>query len=167
MHVVLESASIEDIHLRATDTLLNELSYKSPAEFAESMKELLSVNLLECPAFQRFVEMKATRDIYIHNQGIANDTYVRKSGPHVRVRAGMKLPVDIRYFMQSYESCLQLTEWLEKEMHERWNSSEYELYAQRQMKLQLEHVQAAPVLESRPSIEIPELAAKIVEQAEN
>lgn len=65
IQAVLESTSLEEVHLRATDALLNELAYKSPVEFAESIQPFLSVNLLECPAFHRFVEVKATRDIYI------------------------------------------------------------------------------------------------------
>ena len=45
IQAVLESTSMEEIHIRATDALLNELSYKSPAEFAEQVCQLLSVNL--------------------------------------------------------------------------------------------------------------------------
>ncbi len=126
IQTVLESTSIEEIHLRATDALLNELSYKSPAEFAESAQQLFSVNLLECPAFHRYVEVKATRDIFIHNGGVANDVYVRKAASHARVKAEMTLPVDIQYFLESYESCLQLSEWIEAKLNDTWHSSEYE-----------------------------------------
>jgi hypothetical protein len=114
------------VHLRATDALLNELGYKSPAEFAESLQHLLSVNLLECPAFHRYMEVKATRDIHIHNRGVANDVYLRKAGSHARVRSGTSLPADIQYFLESYECCLQVADWLEGELHSRWHSSECE-----------------------------------------
>lgn len=124
---VLQATSIEEVHLRATDALLNELGYKSPTEFADSFQQLLSVNLLECPAFHRYVELKATRDIFIHNRGIANEVYVRKAGSHARVNTGIALPVDVTYFLESYEACLQLTEWLERELHELWHSTDYEV----------------------------------------
>src|SRR3989338_3444248 len=97
---VLESTSLEEVHLRATDALLNELAYKSPPEFAESIQQLLSVNLLECPAFHRYMEVKATRDIFIHNRCVANDVYVRKASSHARVKSGMDLPADIQYFLE-------------------------------------------------------------------
>lgn len=126
IQAVLESTSLEEVHLRATDSLLNELAYKSPAEFAESVQPLISVNLMECPAFHRYVEVKATRDIFIHNRGIANDVYVRKAGSHARVKAGMSLPADIQYFLESYECCLQIADWLEVELHGHWHSSDYE-----------------------------------------
>lgn len=123
---VLEATSLEEVHLRATDALLNELSYKTPGEFAESMQTLLSVNLLECPAFHRYMEIKATRDIFVHNRGIANDIYLRKAGSHARVKVGMVLPADIQYFLECYEHCLQVADWLEEQLHNHWHSSEYE-----------------------------------------
>lgn len=126
IQAVLESTTLEEVHLRATDALLNELAYKSPAEFAESVQPLISVNLLECPAFHRYVEVKATRDIFIHNRGIANDVYVRKAGSHSRVKAGMALPADTQYFLESYECCLQIADWLEVALHSHWHSSDYE-----------------------------------------
>ncbi len=126
MQLVLEAASIDEVHLRATDALLNELSYKSPSEFAEAMDGLLSIKLMECPASHKCIEIKASRDIFIHNEGLANDRYARKAASHGRVQSGMNLPVDIQYFLESYEACLQPTAWLQKEMHNRWHSSEYE-----------------------------------------
>lgn len=123
---ILESGSIEEIHLRAADALVNELAYKSPTEYAEALKSLLSVNLLECPAFHRYVEIKATRDIYIHNRGLANEVYVKKAASHARATTGQTLPVDSVYFLEAYEACLQLTEWLEHHLHDIWPSSEFE-----------------------------------------
>lgn len=137
LQIVLESSSIDEVHLRATDNLLNELAYKSPAEFAESLQSLLSLNLLECPAFHKYMEIKASRDIFIHNRGFANEVYVRKAGTHQRVNAGMKLPADLQYFLESYEVCLQLNEWLEQQLHERWHSSAFEERESLQLEMQL------------------------------
>lgn len=132
MAIVLQAASIEEIHLQATDTLLNDLTYKSPTDFAKALEGLISINLADCAAFHRYVETKATRDIYIHNRGVANDVYVRKAGAHARARTGSHLPIDIPYFLEAYEACLSLSEWLERELHERWHSSEFE---QRQLEI--------------------------------
>lgn len=126
LQAVLEAKSIEELHLRATDALLHDLSYKSPSEFAEAAQTLLSINLLECPAFHKYMEIKASRDIFIHNRGIANEIYVRKAGSHVRVQPGMLLPADTVYFLESYEACLQVNEWLELRLHEHWHSSFFE-----------------------------------------
>ncbi len=124
VQAVLEASSLQEVHLKATDALANELSYKSPLEFAEAVDALVGVNLLACPAFHKYVEVKATRDIHVHNRGLANDIYTRKSASHARVKSGAYLPVDTNYFLESYESCLQLTDWLENELHQHWHSSE-------------------------------------------
>jgi hypothetical protein len=126
LQAVLEAQTLEEVHLKATDSLLNDLSYKSPAEFAAALETLLSVNLLECPAFHKYIELKATRDIHVHNRGVVNDTYLKKAGSHARAARDMFLPVDIPYFLESYEACLQVTEWLERELDQHWHSSERE-----------------------------------------
>jgi len=137
LQAVLESTTVEEIHLHATDAFLNELSYKSPIDFSNSVGSILSVNFLECSAFHKYVEIKACRDIFIHNRGIANDIYVRKAGSHARVKSGMVLPVDIQYFLESYEHCLQMVEWLEKELHQHWHSSDLEDRQSDQMEMPL------------------------------
>ncbi len=141
IQAVLESTSLEEVHLRATDALINELAYKSPPEFADSMQDLLSVNLLVCPAFHKYMEVKATRDIFIHNRGVANEVYVRKAGSHARVKEGMGLPADIQYFLESYEYCIQIAEWLEIELNGHWHSSEYEDRKNPQIELPIAAVQ--------------------------
>jgi hypothetical protein len=35
----------------------------------------------------------------------------------------MRLPADVQYFLESYEVCLQLTEWLEEQLHQHWHST--------------------------------------------
>jgi hypothetical protein len=123
---VLDAATLEEVQLKATDSLINELSYKSPREFAGEFECFSSINLLECAAFHRYIEVKASRDIYVHNRGIANSVYLRKTESHARVGEGVQLPADIPYLLESYEYCLQLTEWLEAQLHEHWHSTELE-----------------------------------------
>jgi hypothetical protein len=124
---VMEATSIAEIHQRAADAFLNELSYKSPKDFAEIAGTVLSFNLLECSSFHAYAEIKATRDAYIHNRGIANEVYVRKADSHVRAKVGAQLPVSIAYFLDSYEHCLSMLDWLEEKLHAIWHSSEHEL----------------------------------------
>jgi hypothetical protein len=122
---VLNSTSIEELHNSITDKVLNELSYKSPRDFAVEAETYFSFNLLESPAYHQYVEMKATRDIFIHNFGVANEIYRNKAGSHARAKAGEDLPITQIYFLEAYEACIQLTEWLEENLHNKWYSSEY------------------------------------------
>jgi hypothetical protein len=132
MSCILGANSLEEIHIFVTDKVLNELSYKSPRDFAKELKEKLSIDLLECPSFHKYMEIKATRDIVIHNHGIANSLYIKKANSHARARKGEAIPIDIEYFLESYEHCLRLTEWLEKQLHSHWQSLDYEKRQQTQ-----------------------------------
>lgn len=122
---VLKAKSIEELHLHISNSILNELSYKSPTEFGKEAADIVSVNLLECSAYHQYIEMKATRDVFVHNDGVANEIYVRKAGSHARVRSGVALPINQVYFLECYESCLQLLEWFEQQLHSVWHSSEF------------------------------------------
>ena len=125
--IILECNSIEEIKLYLINSILNELVYKSPKDFSEEFEKYTGVNLLEKPAFHHYIELKATRDIYIHNLGVANEIYITKADRMARVKAGQFLPVTIQYFLQSYEYCLQVTEILEEELDKIWPSSEYRI----------------------------------------
>ena len=113
---ILSSSSIEQAKLIIVDNILNEIAYKSPKDYATEFDKYTGVNLLENPVFHKYIELKATRDIHIHNAGISNDIYTTKAGVLSRVKSGEYLPVDIQYFLISYEQCLQLNEILESEL---------------------------------------------------
>jgi hypothetical protein len=122
---ILGCESLDVLKAKIIDSILNELNYKSPREFAVEFAHLVGINLLEKPVYHRYIELKATRDIYIHNLGIANAVYLAKSETLARVRDGEYLPVTIQYFLESYESSLQLTEVLETELHKIWPSQAF------------------------------------------
>jgi len=124
----LSATSLEEIKISIIDSLLNEMAYKSPRDYAEEFQKYTGINLLEFPVFHRYIELKATRDIHIHNDGFANDIYITKAATMARVKNGAFLPVDIQYFLQSYEACLQLTEILENELDKIWPSNDLREY---------------------------------------
>lgn len=124
--LVLEANSLDEIKIALVNSIINELAYKSPKDFTEEFNKYVGINLLEKPTFHRYKELKATRDIYIHNQGVANDIYLAKADILARVKSGQYLPVNIQYFLQSYECCLQMTEIFEEELNKIWPSLEYQ-----------------------------------------
>lgn len=126
LDIVLSSASLEAIQIYALEVFLNDMGYESPANYAKAVEKLTGINLLECIPFHRYLELKATRDIHIHNRGFANSAYIKRANQHARVTVGNFLPVDGQYFLASFEHCVQLTEWWEENLHEKWPSSEYE-----------------------------------------
>jgi len=122
VETALGANSLEEIKISIVNSILNEIAYKSPKEFTAEFEKYVGVNLLEQPAYHRYIEVKATRDIHIHNSGIANEIYLAKAATLARVKNGIYLPVTIQYFLQAYESCLQITEVLEVELNKIWPS---------------------------------------------
>lgn len=125
INCVLNSSSIEQAKLYIVESILNEIAYKSPRDYAAEFDKYTGVNLLESPVFHKYIELKATRDIHIHNSGQANEIYTTKAGVLSRVKSGKYLPVDIQYFLMSYEHCLQLNEVLEDELDKIWPSENH------------------------------------------
>jgi hypothetical protein len=122
---ILACDSLDQIKLTIVDTILNEFAYKSPREYAEEFYSFTGVKLLENPVFHHYIELKATRDIHIHNKGTANEIYLNKAGVLARVKAGQYLPVTLQYFLEMYEQCLQLSEVLETALNDIWPSLIY------------------------------------------
>jgi hypothetical protein len=148
---VLSSTSIEQIKLTIVDEILNKIAYKSPKEYAEEFDSYAGVNLLESPVFHKYIELKATRDIHIHNSGIANDIYLNKAGVSARVKNGQYLPVTIQYFLSSYEQCLQLNEVLETELDKIWPSEEFRERKENNQQLKKEDIVEKVIQESKDS----------------
>lgn len=124
--IILSSNSLEEAKLYVVNKFINELAYQSPEDFVKDFEQITSINLFETPVTHRYKEIKTTRDIYIHNMGIVNEIYIKKAGSHARAKIGENLPIDIQYFLESYEYCLQLCEFLETKLHEIWPSAKYE-----------------------------------------
>ncbi len=120
-----QANSIDELRATTISDILNELAYKSPRELGETLSSIYSFSVLEIPQYHKYLELKATRDIHIHNRGKANDIYIRKSDTMARVESGEWLPVTIQYFLESYECCLRLLEVLAEKLDTVWPSSLY------------------------------------------
>ncbi len=121
---VLGCDSIEAAHFVATEQYIRELAYLGPKDQATELEKILGVDLMNLPALWTYLEVKATRDIWVHNGGFANEIYVRKAGAHARAAKGQLLPVGTNYFLAGHEAAFQLVEHLRKELMLKWPMSQ-------------------------------------------
>jgi hypothetical protein len=124
--IIHEAKSLEEVRTSIINSMINELTYKSPKEFAEEVNNYIGINLLEKTVYDDFIELKATRDIHIHNKGIVNEVYLNKAGPNARAKIGKELDINNQYLFESYECCIQITEIMEVELNNIWPSPIYE-----------------------------------------
>lgn len=71
----LQAVLIEKSAQRARDAL-----YASPKQYADYLKAILDFQI-PADILNRYVEIKATRDLHVHGSGLINDIYLKKAGP--------------------------------------------------------------------------------------
>jgi hypothetical protein len=76
---------------------LNELKYDRPVAWFEYMNKIVKLGCPTSDEIDRIVEMKAARDLIIHNSGIVNKTYLDKAGAKARYALGDKLVIERPY----------------------------------------------------------------------
>jgi hypothetical protein len=97
LDVLLRADTLTDALTEIIEHRLVSASYAKPKEYLQYVKSIANINT-DDPAFAAFIEIKATRDIIVHNGGVANETYVEKAGDLCRAVTGNVLPVDTMYF---------------------------------------------------------------------
>jgi hypothetical protein len=81
---------------------LRDVFYDRPSNWFGYLNNLVSLGAPTQKDVESFSEIKATRDILVHGQGIANAYYVDKSGKAARVRLGEPINVPEPYHQQSW-----------------------------------------------------------------
>lgn len=123
---IYEVGSIEELQYYVIKKMLNDITYKSPDDFIKDFKDLSGIDLKDCEPYNKYIEIKATRDIFVHSDGVANEIYVKKAKKLGRAKEGEVLQCDLEYFYQSYEVCFNILEFLEDQCHQKWHSVNYE-----------------------------------------
>lgn len=95
--IVLEASTPAHAIELATTRHLNALFYGKPRTYLDYAGKLVGFETAD-RAFDDYVEIKATRDLIIHNDATVNETYLEKSGKSARGKIGDVLPVDRKYF---------------------------------------------------------------------
>jgi hypothetical protein len=69
-----------------------------------------------------FAEVKATRDLYVHNNGKVNDQYLRKAGKKARSKdLNGKIPIDLDYINSASELAKAFISAIEDEITKKYS----------------------------------------------
>jgi hypothetical protein len=77
-----------------------QLQYGAIAAWFAFLKKIVNIDVAS-EDIARFAELKTTRDVLAHNNGIANDTYLRKAGKLARGVPGQPLSVSRPYVYEA------------------------------------------------------------------
>jgi hypothetical protein len=103
MGAVLKAPDKTAIVLTVVDKELNELKYQRLEEWFAYLDRLANLGCPTADVIEKLAEIKASRDILVHNSGIANATYVSKAGSRARYGDGERLEIPKLYHLASWE----------------------------------------------------------------
>lgn len=99
LKTLIDKGDLEAILVDRAKSRLNEVMYASPTQYAVYFEKITGFSLGD--NLSAYVELKATRDLLIHNDGIINEIYLEKVGGLARGAAGTRIIVDTDYFEKS------------------------------------------------------------------
>jgi hypothetical protein len=82
------------------DRELNALRYERPTAWFRYLNDRVKLGCPTDEQVERVAEIKAARDILIHNRGIVNETYLQKSAGRARYRLGQRLEISEPYLRE-------------------------------------------------------------------
>jgi hypothetical protein len=96
--VVLAAADKDAIVWLIVERELNELKYDRPRAWFDYLNRIVNLGCPTQDEIERVAEMKAARDLVIHNAGIVNAIYLDKAGSKARYALGETVVIDRAYF---------------------------------------------------------------------
>lgn len=121
---IVSASSKDEIVDRAARSVMNALMYEKPFDYLKSLANILSIETEQIEQlWPVFVELKARRDIGVHNDWVANEIYIRKvrEARFPKICAvGERLNPDFAYLQNSMDSCKKLVELIANELGRKW-----------------------------------------------
>lgn len=98
---VLSATNLDEVIDSIIIEKVSSLFYASPSDYIKYMKKVLGVRISD-DLFYQYIEIKATRDLVVHNNKKVNDLYIEKSGQYARVTdKKQNIPITEKYYLKS------------------------------------------------------------------
>lgn len=97
LDLILNSSDLDKLVSNIIERQIHSVFFASPEKYFQYVENILSIKIPK-PSKANYVEVKATRDLIVHNEGVINATYVQKAGKLARGKVGDTIPVDEMYF---------------------------------------------------------------------
>lgn len=82
---------------------LNEVLYERPKGWFEYLEGKVKLGCPTPDEIDRIAEAKASRDVLVHNRGIATKTYESKAGQLARYKEGQRIDIPEHYHRETWE----------------------------------------------------------------
>ena len=110
---VLESASLAELYEELIEQRIQAIFYAEPKEYCAYFNAISELGLTE-KDFEQFFEVKATRDLVVHNSLLVNELYKKKAGALSRGDIGDRLKVKKDYFEGALSAMKTMSSTIER-----------------------------------------------------
>jgi hypothetical protein len=100
---ILEAPDKAAITLLVVNRELNELLYERPGEWFAYLQDKVKLGRPSPDEIDAIAEAKASRDVLVHNRGVANKTYEMKAGRLARHTDGQRMDVPEHYHRATWD----------------------------------------------------------------
>jgi hypothetical protein len=100
---VLDAADKDAITSLVVNKELNEVLYDRPTGWFKYLEDKVKLGCPTADEIDRIVEAKASRDVLVHNRGVANKTYESKAGSLARYKDGERIDIPENYHRETWE----------------------------------------------------------------
>ncbi len=107
---VIAAKRLEDLLRSIIDAELNEIRYKRLGEWFDYLWSFVTIGAPSMNDIEKLSEIKASRDILAHNNGIANHIYLHKAGHLARVKDGEPIKISFDYWNDSWKHLRTMVE---------------------------------------------------------
>lgn len=101
--IVLDAPDKDAITLQVVNKELNEVLYERPAGWFEYLEARAKLGCPTPAEIERIAEAKASRDVLVHNRGVASKTYEAKAGKLARSPVGQRIDIPEDYHRATWE----------------------------------------------------------------
>lgn len=101
--LVLRATSLEAVKIALVSRELNEIRYRNVRDWFTELEQMVKLGCPSGDEIERLAEIKASRDVLVHNRGLANVIYEEKAAGRKRYVAGEKLEIPETYHRESWE----------------------------------------------------------------
>jgi hypothetical protein len=99
---IIAAKSLEEVYLSIINQKIFKLFYASPSDYFKYIGEGMQIKL-DQDLVLNYIEIKATRDLIVHNKGKVNDIYIQKAGIKARAKdTKQNIPITLEYHISSY-----------------------------------------------------------------
>jgi hypothetical protein len=100
---VWDAPDKDAITLLVVNRELNEILYERPAAWFAYLEDRAKLGCPTADEIDRIAEAKASRDVLVHNRGVAGKTYTSKAGTLARYKDGERIDVPEPYHRETWE----------------------------------------------------------------